>query len=91
MVPCHLLTSRLRLAARDLTASDVVERAEEQNVEVPAGRLGQPPPTRNRLTRLRCALVRLTDPQELTTLSSDWSNRLVQLVVVLPPLNRLAC
>ncbi len=33
----------VRLAARGLTATDVVNALEEQNVEVPAGQLGQPP------------------------------------------------
>jgi HAE1 family hydrophobic/amphiphilic exporter-1 len=32
-----------RLAARNLTASDVVNALIEQNVEIPAGQLGQPP------------------------------------------------
>src|SRR4051794_7731258 len=33
----------LKLAARNMTASDVVNRIKEQNVQVAAGRLGQPP------------------------------------------------
>ena len=33
----------VRLAARGLTATDVVNALEEQNVEIPAGQLGQPP------------------------------------------------
>src|SRR6202012_3633115 len=32
-----------RLAARQLTAADVVAALQEQNVEIPAGQLGQPP------------------------------------------------
>lgn len=35
----------VRLAARQLTATDVVAAIAEQNVEVPAGQLGQPPNT----------------------------------------------
>ena len=33
----------VRMAARGLTASDVVSAMVEQNVEIPAGQLGQPP------------------------------------------------
>ena len=33
----------VRMAARDLTATDVVSALSEQNVEIPAGQLGQPP------------------------------------------------
>ncbi len=33
----------VRLAARGLTASDVVNALQEQNVEIPAGQLGEPP------------------------------------------------
>ncbi len=33
----------VKLAARDLTATDVVNALVEQNVEIPAGQLGQPP------------------------------------------------
>ena len=32
-----------RLAARDLTAADVINALSEQNVEIPAGQVGQPP------------------------------------------------
>ena len=46
----------VRLAARDLTATDVVNALAEQNVEIPAGQLGQPPVRlRSRLFRFRCA------------------------------------
>jgi len=40
-----------RLAARNLTASDVVSALSEQNVEIPAGQVGQPPAEQARNTR----------------------------------------
>ena len=46
----------VRLAARGLTASDVVSALQEQNVEIPAGQLGQPPVgSEAGCTRCRCA------------------------------------
>ena len=46
----------VRLAARSLTATDVVNALVEQNVEIPAGQLGQPPSDcRSRPSRSRCA------------------------------------
>ena len=44
-----------KLAARQLTAADVVSALQEQNVEIPAGQLGRPPPIRSRTFRSRCA------------------------------------
>jgi HAE1 family hydrophobic/amphiphilic exporter-1 len=55
----------VRLAARDLTATDVVNALEEQNVEVPAGQLGQPPADPKQAYQIPVRVVgRLTSPQE---------------------------
>ncbi len=55
----------VRLAARQLTASDVVAAIQEQNVEVPAGQLGQPPNTSEQSFQITVnAIGRLTTPQQ---------------------------
>ncbi len=59
----------VRLAARDLTATDVVNALEEQNVEVPAGQLGQPPADSKQAYQIPVRVVgRLTSPQEFDNL-----------------------
>jgi HAE1 family hydrophobic/amphiphilic exporter-1 len=55
----------LKLAARDLTATDVVNALAEQNVEIPAGQLGQPPADSKQAFQIPVRVVgRLTSPQE---------------------------
>ena len=55
----------LSLAARNLTASDVVNALLEQNVEIPAGQLGQPPANSTQAFQIPVRVVgRLTDPQQ---------------------------
>jgi len=55
----------LKLAARDLTATDVVSALVEQNVEIPAGQLGQPPSNQNQSFQIPVRVVgRLTSPDE---------------------------
>ncbi len=55
----------VRLAARGLTASDVVSALMEQNVEIPAGQLGQPPSNKLQAFQVPVRVVgRLTDPAE---------------------------
>jgi len=55
----------LKLAARDLTASDVINALTEQNVEIPAGQLGQPPADSKQAFQIPVRVVgRLTSPQE---------------------------
>ena len=55
----------LRLAARGLTATDVVNAMVEQNVEIPAGQLGQPPTTGTQAFQVPVRVVgRLTSPEE---------------------------
>jgi HAE1 family hydrophobic/amphiphilic exporter-1 len=54
-----------KLAARQLTAADVVAALQEQNVEIPAGQLGRPPsdPKQNFQVTLR-VVGRLSEPKE---------------------------
>jgi hydrophobic/amphiphilic exporter-1 (mainly G- bacteria), HAE1 family len=55
----------LKLAARNLTATDVVSALTEQNVEIPAGQLGQPPSDPNQAFQIPVRVVgRLTSPAE---------------------------
>jgi len=54
-----------RLAARGLTATDVVNALAEQNVEIPAGQLGQPPSDEKQSFQIPVRVVgRLTSPAE---------------------------
>jgi HAE1 family hydrophobic/amphiphilic exporter-1 len=55
----------LKLAARGLTATDVVNALVEQNVEIPAGQLGQPPADSKQTFQVPVRVVgRLSDPAE---------------------------
>src|SRR6185437_3916199 len=55
----------LRLAARNLTATDVVNALQEQNVEIPAGQLGQPPANYTQAFQIPVRVVgRLSDPAQ---------------------------
>src|SRR5258706_11782808 len=58
-----------KLAARQLTAADVVSALQEQNVEIPAGQLGRPPsdPKQNFQVTLR-VVGRLSDPKEFESI-----------------------
>ncbi len=54
-----------KLAARSLTASDVINALSEQNIEIPAGQLGQPPSDRSQSFQIPVRVVgRLTSPAE---------------------------
>jgi len=54
-----------RLAARQLTATDVIAAVQEQNVEVPAGQLGQPPNDSGQSFQITVnAIGRLTTPKQ---------------------------
>ena len=54
-----------KLAARALTANDVVNALLEQNVEIPAGQLGQPPSDSTQAFQVPVRVVgRLSDPAE---------------------------
>jgi HAE1 family hydrophobic/amphiphilic exporter-1 len=55
----------VRMAARGLTATDVVNALTEQNVEIPAGQLGQPPADSKQAFQVPVRVVgRLTSPAE---------------------------
>ncbi len=70
-----------RLAARNLTATDVVNALVEQNVEVPAGQLGQPPADAKQAYQIPVRVVgRLSSPEEFDNIIvKNSSNGLVQL------------
>src|ERR1700722_12083492 len=54
-----------RLAARGLTALDVTNALSEQNIEVPAGQLGQQPAERTQTFQMAVRVVgRFTDPRQ---------------------------
>lgn len=54
-----------RLASRGLTAQDVVSSLNEQNLEVGAGRIGQPPTPDGQMYQIDLrAISRLTDPSQ---------------------------
>jgi HAE1 family hydrophobic/amphiphilic exporter-1 len=58
-----------RMAARGLTASDVVNALREQNVQVTAGAVGQPPAPPNQQFQISVrAIGRLTEPAEFANL-----------------------
>ena len=71
----------IRLAARGLTATDVVNALMEQNVEVPAGALGQPPADPKQAFEIPVHVVgRLTDPDQFNNMIvKNTSNGLVLL------------
>ena len=55
----------LKLAARNLTATDVLNALTEQNVEIPAGQLGQPPSSASQAFQIPVRVVgRLTSPAD---------------------------
>src|SRR5579872_3626841 len=53
-----------KLAARNLTAGDVVDSIREQNVQVAAGQIGAPPSTTSQFQLALNAMGRLTDEQQ---------------------------
>jgi HAE1 family hydrophobic/amphiphilic exporter-1 len=71
----------VRLAARNLTATDVVNALVEQNVEIPAGQLGQPPSDSKQAFQVPVRVVgRLTSPAEFDNIIvKNSSNGLVLL------------
>ncbi len=55
----------VKLAARQLTATDVVNALREQNVEVPSGQLGQPPSDQKQAFQITVNVVgRLSTPEQ---------------------------
>ena len=71
----------VQLAARNLTATDVVSALMEQNVEIPAGQLGQPPSSSTQGFEVPVRVVgRLSEPAEFDKIIVKSSaNGLVQL------------
>jgi len=70
-----------RLAARGLTATDAVNALQEQNVEIPAGQLGQPPSDAKQAFQIPVRVAgRLTNPEEFDNLIvKNSANGLVML------------
>ncbi|MGA8220140.1 MAG: multidrug efflux RND transporter permease subunit [Candidatus Acidiferrales bacterium] len=55
----------IRMASRSLTASDILAALEEQNVQVAAGQVGQPPANSNQMFQISVrAIGRLVEPSE---------------------------
>jgi HAE1 family hydrophobic/amphiphilic exporter-1 len=72
----------VRLAARGLTASDVVNALREQNVQIAAGQVGQAPAPPNQIYQVSVRAVgRLTEPREFEDiiLKSTQDGTLVRL------------
>ena len=71
----------VKLASRGLTAADVVGALVEQNVEIPAGQLGQPPSETKQSFQVPVRVVgRLTSPAEFDRIIlKNSANGLVQL------------
>jgi HAE1 family hydrophobic/amphiphilic exporter-1 len=70
-----------RLAARQLTAADVVSALQEQNVEIPAGQLGRPPADLKQDFQVTLRVIgRLSDPKEFENIIlKNTKNGIVQL------------
>ena len=70
-----------RLAARQLTAADVVNALQEQNVEIPAGQLGRPPADQKQNFQVALRVIgRLSDPREFENIIiKNTKNGIVQL------------
>lgn len=70
-----------KLAARNLTATDVINALQEQNVEIPSGQLGRPPAPANQAFQITLRVVgRLTDPKQFDQIIlKSTPNGLVQL------------
>jgi len=71
-----------RMAVRGITAADIMRAVEQQNVQVAAGQVGQPPvPGGQVFQYTMTALGRLADPEQFAdvVLKTDASGRLVRL------------
>ena len=70
-----------KLAARQLTAADVVAALQEQNVEIPAGQLGRPPADPKQKFQVTLRVVgRLSEPKEFESIIiKDTSKGIVEL------------
>jgi HAE1 family hydrophobic/amphiphilic exporter-1 len=70
-----------KLAARQLTAADVVSALQEQNVEIPAGQLGRPPADPKQTFQVTLRVIgRLSEPKEFENIIiKNTKNGIVQL------------
>ena len=70
-----------KLAARQLTAADVVSALQEQNVEIPAGQLGRPPADPKQVFQITLRVIgRLSEPREFENIIlKNTRNGIVQL------------
>ncbi|MEJ7639937.1 MAG: efflux RND transporter permease subunit, partial [Singulisphaera sp.] len=71
-----------KMSFRNLTAADVATAIEQQNVQVAAGQIGQPPVPSGQVFQLTMStLGRLTDPEQFSdiVLKSDADGRIVRL------------
>src|SRR5258706_13292695 len=70
-----------KLAARQLTAADVVSALQEQNVEIPAGQLGRPPADPKQTFQVTLRVVgRLSEPKEFESIIlKSTRNGIIQL------------
>jgi multidrug efflux pump len=74
-----------KMQARNLTTSDVVKAIEQQNTQVPAGQLGQPPSNAGQVFQLTMSTMgRLSDVDQFANmiLKTDALGRLVRLADV---------
>ncbi len=71
----------VKLAARQLTATDVLQALQEQNVEVPAGQLGAPPNNNGQSFQITVSAIgRLTDPTQFANIIvKNTTNGIVQV------------
>jgi HAE1 family hydrophobic/amphiphilic exporter-1 len=69
MYAMRLWLDPLKLAARGLTATDVVTALQQQNVEIPAGQIGQPPADPNQQYQIAINVIgRLTTPAQFNNI-----------------------
>ena len=70
-----------KLAARNLTATDVINALQEQNIEIPSGQLGRPPAPADQTFQVTLRVIgRLSDPREFEQIIlKNTANGLVQL------------
>ncbi len=70
-----------KLAARDLTATDVITALQQQNIEVPAGQLGAPPSDSKQSFQISVNVVgRLTTPEQFdNVIVKNTPNGIVQI------------
>jgi hydrophobic/amphiphilic exporter-1 (mainly G- bacteria), HAE1 family len=70
-----------KLAARNLTATDVINALQEQNIEIPSGQLGRPPAPADQSFQITLRVIgRLSDPREFEQIIvKNTPNGLVQL------------